>query len=38
MMETGVVPIEYKGKSLAEINFVVNLECVEDDENEGTIF
>ncbi|KAK5648222.1 hypothetical protein RI129_003114 [Pyrocoelia pectoralis] len=37
MMEKGSVPIEYKGKSLAEINLDPNLEYVEEDNNEGVI-
>ncbi|KAF2886898.1 hypothetical protein ILUMI_19275, partial [Ignelater luminosus] len=35
MMEKGTVPVEYKGKSLAEINFNADLEYVEEDRNEG---
>lgn len=32
MMEKGSIPLEYKGKSLAEINFDVNLEYPEEDD------
>lgn len=35
MMEKGTVPIEYKGKSLAEINIDPNSELVEEDNDNG---
>ncbi len=34
MMEKGTIPVEYKGKSLAEINFDLNLEYAEEN-NDG---
>lgn len=35
MMEKGTMPIEYKGKSLEEIDLDPNLEYAEDDGNES---
>jgi hypothetical protein len=34
MMEKGTIPAEYKGKSLGEINFDINLEYAEEN-NDG---
>lgn len=35
MMEKGSIPLEYKGKSLAEINLDVALEYPEEDDQFG---
>ncbi|CAH0563168.1 unnamed protein product [Brassicogethes aeneus] len=34
MMEKGAIPMEYKGKSLAEINFDINLEYAEENNDD----
>lgn len=37
MMEKGSVPVEYKGKSLAEIDLDSNLEYAEEDNKPGSL-
>lgn len=37
MMEKGTIPVEYKGKSLSDINIDVSQEYVEEHEIEGNV-